>query len=322
LSRHNEIQRDVGGRPHSQLLHRWPGHAVAADRGTRGVTCTISRSKPGGRLFPPNAALIRADVIDKVGLFDTRLTSEEDWDLWIRISEHYEMESIPRPLARYRVYPGSMSTNAARMDLNRMMVLTKYFGPPEGDPLMWPEEKRQVYAFAYRSTARQYVQQGQPDEGWRFLAQAVSTWPHLLERLDTFYELACGDQQNGYRGQADRLDIAANSTAILGRLDTLLAAGGSVLEPLRRSAYGNAYLALAMLSDQAGHWRTARRYLVQAIAANPRLLTSSPVLRRLLKLSAGQRLVGFGRSLGGGQQRTPPEEIHAAGAQHESQTSH
>jgi hypothetical protein len=38
-------------------------------------------------------------------------------------------------------------------------------------------------------------------------------------------------------------------------------------------------------------------------------------------LSAGQRLVGFGRSLGGGQQRMPLEEIHAAGAQHESQTS-
>jgi hypothetical protein len=142
-----------------------------------------------------------------------------------------------------------------------------------------------------------------------------------LERLDTFYELACSDQQSGYRGQADRLDIVAIGASMLGRLDTLMAAGSPVLEPLRGPAYGNAYLALAMLSDQAGHWRTARRYLAQAIAANPRLLTSSSVLRRLLKLSAGQRLVGFGRLLGGGQQRTPPEEIHAAGAQHESQTS-
>jgi hypothetical protein len=138
-----------------------------------------ARNLEGG-FFPPNAALIRADVIDKVGLFDTRLTSEEDWDLWIRIAEHYEMESVPRPLARYRVYPGSMSTNAARMHLNRMMVLTKYFGPPEGDPLTWPEEKRQVYAFAYRSTARQYVQQGQPDEGWRFLAPSLGTSGYFL----------------------------------------------------------------------------------------------------------------------------------------------
>ncbi len=151
--------------------------------------------------------------------------------------------------------------------------------------------KRRAYGFAYRSTAWGYLQQGQPDEAWRYLARAASTYPPILERLDTFYELACGDQPRGYRGQADRLDIQTNGAEMLQRLAALFAADPS-LRALEGVAYGNAYLALAMLSDQAGDWATARRYLWQAARRHPGLLSPS-FLRRLLKLSAGKRLVGF-----------------------------
>lgn len=279
-----------------------------------------SRNLEGG-FFPPNAVLVRSGLVRAVGLFDTRLTSEEDWDLWIRISERHEMQGIPRPLARYRVHPGSMSTNAARMHANRMLVLAKYFGPPEGDPHGWPEEKRQVYAFAYQSTARQYIQQGQSDEGWHFMTQAISTWPLLLERVDTFYELACDDQPFGFRGQADQVDLAESGAKMLGRLHDVLAADSSVLAPLRRPAYSNAYLALAMLSDQAGRWNVARRYLLRASRANPRLLISVPFLRRLLKLCAGHRLVDLGRRLLGDRQQVAVRE-HLTGVSHEPEVSH
>lgn len=267
-----------------------------------------SRNLEGG-FFPPHAALVRAAVVHQVGPFDTQLTSVEDWDLWIRLSERYQMQGIPLPLVRYRVYPGSMSTDSARMHANRMAVLTKHFGPPEGDLAAWSREKRRVYGFAYRSAAVGYIQQGQPDEGWRFLAQAVSTWPHLLERLDTFYELACGDQPKGYRGQVNLLDVEGNGTEMLRRLDSLFIKSGSTLDSMRRAAYGNAYLALAMLSDQAGRWAAARRYLLQAVGANPRLMGSYPVIRRLLKLCAGQRLVSLVRLASGSSQQTGSHRV-------------
>ena len=76
------------------------------------------------------------------------------------------------------------------MHVNRLAVLTKHFGPPEGDPVAWSTEKRQAYAFAYRTTALGYIAQEEPDEGWRYLLRAVETYPGLLDRLDTFYELA------------------------------------------------------------------------------------------------------------------------------------
>jgi len=257
-----------------------------------------SRNLEGG-FFPIHAALIRASVIDQVGPFDTALTCEEDWDLWIRISKHYTMRGIAEPLARYRVHPGSMSTSVARMHENRVAVLTKHFGPPQGDPTAWSEEKRRAYGLACRSTVIGYLQQGSPDEAWRFWGQAICTWPRLLGRLDTFYELVCGDQSWGIRGRADSLDIERNGHEMLGRLDGLFASCAPALVPMRRLAYGNAYLALGVLSDQAGCWCRARCYLLRAVKANPWLLASYSVVRRLIKLCVGQRVVDFGSRLVG-----------------------
>ena len=253
-----------------------------------------SRNLEGG-FFTPGAIVVRAALVCDAGLFDTQLTSEEDWDLWMRISERAHMEGLYDILARYRVYPGSMSTNAGRMHANRMMVLGKYFGPPDGDPSAWSEEKSRAFGFAYRSTCIGYMQQRQPDVGWQFLAQAVAWWPDLLRRLDTFYELACGDKLWGYRGQVGQINIESNGAEMLRRLDALFADVEPRLRSMRRVAYGNGYLALAILSDQAGFWKSARRYLLQAISANPRLLISYSVVRRLLKLCAGRGIVNFAR---------------------------
>jgi len=241
-----------------------------------------------GGFFAVHAVLLRRRVLAAIGDFDTNLTSVEDWDLWLRISQYYPVLGIDESLARYRVYPGSMATNTARMHASRMAVLTKHFGPLEGDLVRWSLEKRSAYAFAYRTTALGYIAQGDRDEGWRYLYQAVETYPGLLQRLDTFYELACGDQPKGYRGQAQLLDIEANGAEMLRRLDALFSDASPSLLELRGGAFGNAYLSLAMLSDQAGEWGPARRYLRRAIQSHPGLARDPLVVRRCLKLSLGR----------------------------------
>lgn len=251
-----------------------------------------SRLLAGG-FFPVHAVMVKAEVVRTAGLFDEHLTSLEDWDLWLRITANGgRMCSIPQPLARYRMVTGSMSTNAARMHANRVAVLAKHFGPSEGDPRAWPAEKRTGYAFAYRTTAIGYIMQGEPDEGWRFLRCAAETDPAILQRLDTFYELALGDQPRGYRGEAKLVDLKRNGAEMLRRLDALFASADPSVQALRSAAYGNAYLALAMLSDQAGDWAAARRYMRQAVRCSPALMRDPAVGRRLLKLHLGRRLVG------------------------------
>ena len=243
-----------------------------------------SRLLEGG-FFPVHAALVRATALKSGGLFDTSLTSVEDWDLWLRISEKQGLRGIAPPLARYRVYPGSMSTNTARMHANRMAVLSKIFGGPASDVSDWPDEKRIAYAFAYRTTALGYLAQGEDELGWHWMEAAFVIWPMLLNRLDTFYELACKDQQRGYRGQAPLLDIKANGREMLGRLDGLWGSAPPDLLLHKNAALGYAHLALGMLYDQAGDWAQARMHLLAAVRANRKLLRDPGVQRRLVKVS-------------------------------------
>jgi glycosyltransferase involved in cell wall biosynthesis len=78
-----------------------------------------------GNFVPAIAPLIRRTVLDAAGGFDERLTALEDWDLWLRVSLISEARYTPAVLARYRVRPGGMSEDRARMDLNRFRVLDK-----------------------------------------------------------------------------------------------------------------------------------------------------------------------------------------------------
>lgn len=245
--------------------------------------------------FPPHVVVVKTDIMHQVGLFDTQLVGRgcEDWDLWLRISARYHLKSIPEPLARYRIYSGSMSTNAEIMYTNRISVLSKHFGPPEGDPTIWSEEKQHVYGFAYRFAAFGYIQQGEQAKGWDFLEKAVSVYPNLLNRLDTFFELIYSKQNKGERGQAKLLDIKRSGAELFAKLDELFDRAAPAVQSMRRVTYGNTYLMLGMLGDEAELWPLARLYFLKAFQSNPRLVFSYPVIRRFLKLCIGPRFIHF-----------------------------
>ena len=249
-----------------------------------------------GGFFPPVAACTRLAIVREVGLFDATLEGEADRDLWLRVGQHYEMEGIARPLVSYRMHAGGRSNDMNHMFQDCLRVLNKHFGPPSGDPSAWSGDKRLAYGFAHRYATYGFMQQGQTEVAWKHLDQAVDIYPPLLMRLDTFYELACGGQRKGVRGKADLIDLHENGAQIIHWLDQSYANHGQKIAHFRRAAYGNAYLALTMLSDQAGDWAAARRYMLRSIQANPALLISYPATRRLAKLFAGKRLVILSRS--------------------------
>lgn len=47
-------------------------------------------------------SLIRADVFNKVGLFDSEMRCVEDWDMWLRIAQKYILIHIPKSLVLIR----------------------------------------------------------------------------------------------------------------------------------------------------------------------------------------------------------------------------
>jgi glycosyltransferase involved in cell wall biosynthesis len=250
-----------------------------------------SRLLEGG-FFPAHCILCRAHAVRQVGMFDESLRFVEDTDLWLRIlASGGAMATIPESLARYRILPSSASTKTPLMHSSRMRVLSKNLGVAEGDPCAWSTEQRKAYAMVHRTAALGYLQQLDDDTAWHWMSEAVALWPAILTRLDTFYELALGDQPRGYRGVTSGLDIAKNGAELLQRLGALFDNGDSALQSLRRKAYGQAYLALTMLADQAGNWDQARGYMLRAIRAYPALFGDAAVRRRLAKLCAGPRII-------------------------------
>ena len=269
-------------------------------------------STPPLRLVPPQglfSALIEGDFVvtpaivmrkkcfDEVGPFDPQFRICEDYDMWLRLARRFTIVGAPRPLVRIRVHDESTTTRDSRAFCDARLALTrKHFGAAEGDPAEWPEDKQRAHAYAFLACAIRYIQDGRPDTAWGYFRQAVQSWPQVVTRLDPVYELVCGDQSRAYRGRADLLDIDGNGRKLLEQLEALFLTSGPALGGLRSVAYGNAYLALAMLSDQAGAWGRARGYLFRAVRANPRLLSSWSVLRRLVKLCLGPRVAGFARA--------------------------
>ena len=53
--------------------------------------------------------MIRKAILENIGGYREDFRNAEDYELWIRISEKYSIENIPKPLVRYRLSINGMS---------------------------------------------------------------------------------------------------------------------------------------------------------------------------------------------------------------------
>jgi glycosyltransferase involved in cell wall biosynthesis len=66
---------------------------------------------PGGG----SNVVVRRDVLDRAGPFDTRLYNTEDWEMWLRLTHFGPPAWVSRPLMAYRVHTGNASLNVAEI---------------------------------------------------------------------------------------------------------------------------------------------------------------------------------------------------------------
>jgi glycosyltransferase involved in cell wall biosynthesis len=64
----------------------------------------------------PMTTLIRRECFQRVGQFDENLFAE-DWDMWLRISRHYDFACSPEVSAKYRI----VNTSATRLRFGRLL---------------------------------------------------------------------------------------------------------------------------------------------------------------------------------------------------------
>ncbi|MFQ4139753.1 glycosyltransferase family 2 protein [Nodosilinea sp. PGN35] len=77
-----------------------------------------------------SSVLIRKACFEQVGGYDPILKQQlsqggEDWDIYLRIAEHYDFEVVPEFLVGYRKLPNSMSTDSFQMARSRHLIWQK-----------------------------------------------------------------------------------------------------------------------------------------------------------------------------------------------------
>jgi len=98
--------------------------------------------------------MLRRECLKKVGPYDESLFLPADWDMWLRISEHYKIGYIAKPLSKYRVISNSCFNDLERTRRETMIVLMKLF---DRNP-DWPERlKNNAYASFHLSMAQCYL---------------------------------------------------------------------------------------------------------------------------------------------------------------------
>ena len=126
-------------------------------------------------------AMVRRSCLDRVGGFDESLTIAEDWDMWLRVAQHYGIAKIDRPLATYRQTSASASRGPQRREAPAMYrrVLDKLFADPERLPGWTLADVARLRRRAYASLEITIglMLQGPP---WRHIFLAGSLCPSVL----------------------------------------------------------------------------------------------------------------------------------------------
>lgn len=70
--------------------------------------------------------LLRRRCFEKAGLFDENLKSCQDWDMWLRISEHYRFDFVPKVLVVTYLHPGQISDDFRQLIPGRTRMVRKH----------------------------------------------------------------------------------------------------------------------------------------------------------------------------------------------------
>lgn len=246
-----------------------------------------------GNFFVPESILVHRQCYTSAGAFDETLRACEDWDMWLRISRQHKIIGTNLVLTRHRVLAGSMSSDPTRMIQNRMAVLAKHMGPP-------PEQRTQAniricraYGEAYLISAVEYLQFGDQQQAYECLRQGVQLYPALLDQLRTFFELGCGSQPKGERGNFAALDLKRNWQTLNTLLDRLAYEQMVPAEQSPKQMIALAHFALGLISYGAGNFALTRGHLLQALFKAPQLRKNRQLLSTFVKALIGARLVDW-----------------------------
>ncbi len=118
------------------------------------------------------ALLIRRECFEKVGLFDSSLDGQEDWDMWIRIAKYYKFSLIKIPLAKRRIHPNRISYHLEKKVITARRIIKKHINELK--------IRRNIHSKHYFYIGRRYCYMGKMGIGRRYICKAISFYPFYI----------------------------------------------------------------------------------------------------------------------------------------------
>jgi glycosyltransferase involved in cell wall biosynthesis len=116
-----------------------------------------------------STVLMRKLCFDRIGLFDESLTAAADYDLWLRVSEKFDIDCISEPLVYYAVHDDRISTNHEAKIRGLEVLLNKHASTFELDI--------RNYSRRYSELGSHYCLSGRSGQGRKALWQAIKLYP-------------------------------------------------------------------------------------------------------------------------------------------------
>ena len=112
-----------------------------------------------GRFWIPSvSSMIRMDVFTDIGLYDENLYVE-DWDMWVRISNKYQVGYINKYLAYYRQHETNISKKGWKLYESKVASLKKWQEIEGYDVIIkiWKLKWFRVLSKHYKAEAKKYL---------------------------------------------------------------------------------------------------------------------------------------------------------------------
>jgi len=133
----------------------------------------------GSTFIHTSAVVARAHTIRDAGGFDGRLTHNEDYDLWLRLSLRHRFGLIDRPLCLRRCTRDGLSRNGCGPDtlLRKAVLLEDFYDHRGGKPKIEPATARHRLARVYYTAGKAFLRAGRPADARAALRRSMAFIP-------------------------------------------------------------------------------------------------------------------------------------------------
>ena len=127
--------------------------------------------------------MIKKECFDICGMFNETLLASQDWDMWLRISEKYEVNYISEPLVRVYLHKNErISTNPNK----KISGLVQIFELNKEYIVSHPH----VYYLKKKELIPYYISADNIIQGWKILFEILKLEPYNIRSNITSFFIA------------------------------------------------------------------------------------------------------------------------------------